>query len=178
MTIFLLGYMGCGKTTLGRALAARMPVSFIDLDEYIEARAGMSVREIFATHGEARFREMEREAVEAIASATDPSATTIVALGGGTPCQPGNMELINSLGLTVHLTTPIPRLAERLALAKAQRPLIAKLTDEEITGFITNHLASRLPYYRMARESFDSTLLENQEQVDATARLFIKKFMS
>ncbi len=90
-TVFLVGYMCCGKTTLGSAVAAELGVPFVDLDEWVERRAGCSVREIFATQGETAFRRMERAALREVASGDGRGA--IVACGGGTPCQRGNMAL-------------------------------------------------------------------------------------
>lgn len=173
--IFLLGYMGCGKTTLGRAVADRSGVPFTDLDEFVEARAGMSIREIFASQGEEAFRRMEREALRELAGSADGGAR-IVACGGGTPCFGDNMELMNSLGTTVHLVAPEWRLFERLTVARAQRPLIAALDDEGLRRFISEKLDERLPWYSRAAVEFDSTLLDDDEQVETTSQKFIKQF--
>ncbi|MBQ1722712.1 MAG: shikimate kinase, partial [Muribaculaceae bacterium] len=107
--IFLIGMAGCGKTTLGRALAAEMNVAFVDLDEYIEERCEATIGEIFKQTGEQTFREIERKALLEVAAMDD----AIVACGGGTPCQPGNMEIINSHGLSIWLTTNAQRITER-----------------------------------------------------------------
>lgn len=173
--IFLLGYMGCGKTTLGRAVADSSGVAFIDLDEYVEARAGMSISEIFASQGEAAFRSMEREMLRELAAREDGSPM-IVACGGGTPCFGDNMELMNCLGTTVHLVAPRWRLFERLSVARAERPLIAALDDAELERFIAEKLDQRLPWYSRAAVEFDSTLLDDEEQVEATSQKFIKQF--
>ncbi|MCM1163074.1 MAG: AAA family ATPase [Muribaculaceae bacterium] len=173
--IFLIGYMGCGKTTLGEALARRTGVRFVDLDDYIEVRAGMSIREIFATKGEPEFRRMEREALAELS--TPVAHTTIVACGGGTPCTPGNMELMNSVGLTVFLQTSVERLVSRLAVARDHRPLIAQLTDQELRLFVEHQLEARMPFYAKAAEVFDSTLLEDEAQVDQTSSSFIRQFL-
>lgn len=173
--IFLLGYMGCGKTTLGRAVADRSGVAFIDLDEYVEALAGMCIREIFASRGEEAFRRMEREALEELAARED-SPTMIVACGGGTPCFGDNMELMNRLGTTVHLTAPLWRLFERLSVARAERPLIAALDDAGLERFIAEKFDERLPWYSRAAVEFDSTLLDDEAQVEETSQKFIKQF--
>ena len=174
-TIFLIGYMGCGKTTLGRALAERADVTFIDLDDYVEARAGMSISRIFADRGEAAFRAMEREALTEIA-ASRADGTTVVACGGGTPCFGDNMELMDSLGTTVHLVTSVDRLFGRLAVARAHRPLIASLSDDELRNFIVRQLDIRTPHYTRAKAEFDSTLLEDPDQIEQTTRRFIDRF--
>jgi shikimate kinase len=98
--VFLIGYMGCGKTTLGEVLARQMGVPFIDLDEYIEHQQGMTIVEIFASDGEARFRELETAALRDVAAA----GGAIVACGGGTPCHGDNMALMNQTGITVNDT--------------------------------------------------------------------------
>ena len=109
--IFLIGYMGCGKTTLGEVLARQMGLHFIDLDEFIEARQGMTIPQIFDQMGEARFRELETEALSEVAVIQN----VIVGCGGGTPCHGGNMALMNQAGTTVWLTTSPERITARLA---------------------------------------------------------------
>ena len=186
-TIFLIGYMGCGKTTLGRALAERADVTFIDLDDYVEARAGMSISRIFADRGEAAFRAMEREALTEIA-ASRADGTTVVACGGGTPCFCDNMRYMLGAGTTVWLdatvgaicrrllVTSVDRLFGRLAVARAHRPLIASLSDDELRNFIVRQLDIRTPHYTRAKAEFDSTLLEDPDQIEQTARRFIDRF--
>lgn len=175
--IYLLGYMGCGKTTLGRALQARCGVRFIDLDDYIVERAGRTVPQIFASGGEAAFRAMERDALRAIAGSARSGAVTVVACGGGTPCQEGNMELMNSTGRTVWLVTSPERLFSRLAVARAGRPLIAALSDDELRSFIHTQLAARTPHYSLATDTFDSTWLEDEDQINATVIRFSSQYL-
>ncbi len=173
--IFLIGYMCSGKTTLGRALAVRTGLPFVDLDDLIEERAGCPVKEIFATKGEKAFREMEREALATAATLPDGA---IIACGGGTPCYGDNMEFMNGRGLTVHLVvSDNDRLLTRLREGKAKRPLIAHLSDGEIESFITGQMASRRPYYTRAAEEFDSSRLENEAEVEETVSMFISKFI-
>ena len=147
--------MGCGKSTLGRALADELGVQFIDLDAYIEERYHKKVSEIFAEMGEQDFRQMERRMLEEVAECSD----VVVACGGGTPCYFDNVALMNSRGLTVYLSVSIERLTERLTRpkAKAKRPLIAQKSDEEIRQFIIDALAKRDPFYSQAALRFDST---------------------
>lgn len=174
-TIFLIGYMGCGKTTLGRALAARTGVRFIDLDDYIEERAGMTISGIFATKGESTFRAMEREALGTLV-ADGSGRDTVVACGGGTPCFGDNMQLMDSLGITVHLVTSEDRLFSRLAVARSHRPLIARLTDPELRDFIRRQLGERNRHYSKASATFDSTMLEDASQIEQTVTKFIDRF--
>ena len=166
--IFLIGMAGCGKTTLGRALAAEMDMKFVDLDEYIEERCEATIGQIFEQAGEPVFREMERQALHEVAAMDG----AIVACGGGTPCQPGNMELINEHGLSIWLTTTPQRIAERLCLPqeKAKRPAIAHMTDAEVLEYVTRQLAERQPHSEQAMLRFDSTRLESVEEITATAR--------
>lgn len=169
-TTFLIGYMGSGKTTLGRAVAARTGIRFIDLDDYIEEREGCTIREIFASRGEEAFRALEREALAEVSALTD----TLVACGGGTPCFSGNMELMNSRGTTVYLTAPHSSLLSRLKEGRAKRPLIASLSDAELDTFITDQMSWRHPYYSQATLTFDSSRLESLDQVDRSVDEFLK----
>lgn len=171
--LFLIGYMGCGKTTLGRAVAQRVSMPLIDLDDYIEQRAGRTVSEIFATEGEAAFRALEREALAEVSAMSD----VIVACGGGTPCQPGLMDAMLAAGTTVWLEAPIPVLARRLAEGKAQRPLIASLDDADLPPFIAEALGKRAPHYRRAAARFDSSRLETADEIAASAEKFINQFI-
>lgn len=170
--IFLIGYMGSGKTTLGKGLAARCDINFIDLDDYIEEKAGMTIKEIFATKGEAAFRLLERETLQEVSK----FGNTVVACGGGTPCFAGNMELMNSNGITVLLLTSHARLLERLKRGRHKRPLIANLDDEQLNKFIAEQLEKRMAHYSKAKETFDSTTLEDENQIEDKCNLFIARF--
>lgn len=175
-TVFLIGFMGSGKTTLGLALAHATGMPLVDLDQYIEERTGMSVREYFACYGEEAFRREERQALEHVVAASVGNGM-IVACGGGTPCRPVNMELMNSGGLTVWLQTSVPVLLRRLKEGRAQRPLIASLGDDELEKYIVDRLAERDPYYSAAAASFDSTFLESEEEVAGSVTKFITEFL-
>lgn len=169
-TTFLIGYMGCGKTTLGRAVAASTGIRFIDLDDYIEEHEGCSIKEIFATRGEEAFRAIEREALCEVSRMPD----TLVACGGGTPCFGDNMGLLNRCGLTVYLKAGHDRLLSRLKEGRAKRPLIAGLSDKELDSFITGQLEWRQPYYMQAAMTFDSSRLETPDQVAESVAEFLK----
>lgn len=165
--VFLIGYMGCGKTTLGEVLARQMGLRYIDLDEYVEQRHGMSVVEIFDAMGQDRFREMENEALRDVAAMAD----VIVGCGGGTPCHSGNMDLMNGAGVTVWLTTSPERITARLLLPeqKAKRPKIVDLPDDAVLPFVKQELESRTPYYCQAQLQFDSTDIETGPATRRTA---------
>ena len=160
--------MGCGKSTMGRAVSALTGVPFIDLDNYIEQRFHITVKEIFAQRGEDGFRDVERRMLQEVADFED----VIVACGGGTPCFFDNMEYMNSHGTTVFLNTPIDRLHSRLMRGRHKRPLIADKDDEELMTFIKEALAKRMDHYSKAQISFSSERLENKSEIANTAREF------
>lgn len=167
--------MGSGKTTLGRAVAARTGITFIDLDDYIEERQGCSIREIFARHGEAYFRQLEREALEALApEGDDDGRVRLVACGGGTPCYGDNMNVMNSRGVTVFLNAPHESLLRRLKEGRAKRPLIAGLDDDELDRFISSQMEWRLPHYSKAMITMDSSRLETPGEIDQSVDYFLK----
>lgn len=171
--VFLIGYMGCGKTTLGEPLAKKLGWRFIDLDLYIEEKVGMTAKEVFMTYGEAHFRELEREALKEVAAA---GGNTIVACGGGTPLQAGNMELMNRVGVTVWLRTSMERITSRLVLPdqRNKRPLLNNMSDSEIMESVAHGLEARTQFYEKAQLQFDSTYLESEEEIEATVQHFVE----
>lgn len=172
--IFLIGYMGCGKTTLGRALAGATGLELIDLDEYIEQKAGMTIDRIFGEHGEEAFRAMEREALAAVATRED----VIIACGGGTPCRDGMMDLMNSAGLTVWLRASLPVLHRRLCEGRATRPLIASISsDDALMDFIRVNLEKRSPFYSRAGACFDSSRLESEAEIEDSVNRFVSTLL-
>ena len=148
MKIVLLGYMGSGKSTVGKLLAARLNIPFVDLDDYLETRLGASVPSIFAEKGEIYFRKKEHEFLQEVLA--DPKSK-VIALGGGTPCYSGNMDLVlKQTPLVFYLMLPVPELVGRLQKEKATRPLIRDISDEELPEFIGKHLFDRWPFYSRA----------------------------
>ena len=170
--IFLTGYMGAGKTTLGRALAAEMGIPFIDLDHYIEKRHCKTIAQLFAEKGEEGFREIERRMLHEVGEFED----VIISTGGGTPCFFDNIEYMNAQGTTVYLDVPVERLHIRLSIAKAKRPLIKDKNDEELMAFITEQLAKRTPHYSKAQYTFAADKLEDTAQVKASVEAFRREF--
>lgn len=167
--------MGSGKTTLGRALEARLPGwRYMDLDELIEQRAGLSVSEIFARYGEEHFRRLERDALQECLGLRQ----TIVGCGGGTPCYADNLARMNRAGTTVLLEASRPRLIARLIEGREKRPKLARLSDDEIAEYVDAELLRRLPFYSGALHRFPSDLLENEQEIEATCREFIARFIS
>lgn len=171
--IFLIGYMGSGKSTLGRLVSKATGVEFIDLDAYIENRFRKKVKDIFAERGEEGFRLIERSMLHEVASMED----VIVACGGGTPCFFDNMDHINGHGMTVWLETPVPVLHSRLLRGQHKRPLLAGLTPDQLTEFIKAGLEKRREHYSKAQQRFNTALLETEGDREETARRFINEFM-
>lgn len=164
--IFLTGYMGAGKTTLGKAFAREMNIPFIDLDWYIEERFHKSIRELFIERGEASFRELERNMLHEVAEFEN----VVISTGGGTPCFFDNMDYMNEHGQTVFLDVHPDILFERLRVATQQRPILQGKTDEELRAFIVEALEKRAPFYSQASYRFDAGLLESRWQIDESVQ--------
>ena len=147
MRIFLIGFMGCGKSTMGRTLAASLNLTFIDLDTFLEERYFRTIPQIFAEEGEDSFRKKERKVLEEV-SAFD---NVIVATGGGAPCFFDNMELMNDSGFCIFLDVEIESLVKRLIHAKTERPLIKGKSKEELLLFIEGLMQKRRPFYEKAK---------------------------
>lgn len=169
--IFLIGYMGAGKTTLGRALAKELDIQFIDLDSYIEKRLCKSVSQIFAENGEEGFRDIERRMLHEVGDFEN----VVISTGGGTPCFFDNIEYMNRQGATVFLDVPVERLFIRLKIARKKRPLIMEKKDDELRDFITEQLAKRMPYYSKAGQKFIADQLEDVKQIQASVKNFIQQ---
>ena len=159
--IFLTGYMGAGKTTLGKAFARQLKLEFIDLDWYIEERFHKTIPQLFAERGEDGFRQLERNMLHEAGEFED----VVISVGGGTPCFFDNMEYMNRQGMTVFLDVNADVLFRRLRVATQQRPILQGKTEEELRGFIDKALESRLPHYRKAKYTFDGSQLENRSQI-------------
>lgn len=169
--IFLIGYMGAGKTTLGRSLAEVMGLEFIDLDHFIEARQHKTVKEIFAEVGEEGFRKIERASLEEVAQYEN----VVISLGGGTPCFFDNMEVVNRSGVSVYLKPSEEVLLMRLIKGKHKRPLLADKSDDQILQFIREQLAWREPYYLKASLVFEASHLENKADIGISANKLLQQ---
>ena len=164
--IILIGYMGAGKTTLGKSLARHLGLEFIDLDWYIENRFHQSVSQLFATRGEEGFRKIEQNMLHGVAEFED----VVISAGGGTPCFFDNMEYMNQQGLTVYLKATPEILRTHLRMGKQKRPLIAQKNDEELDIFIRESLDKRESYYNQARLIFDIGLLDNGMRIQESVK--------
>lgn len=149
--IILLGYMGCGKSTIAKELSKKLEIPFVDLDEFIEKKVKMTIKTIFAEKGEIHFRKLEHECFVELLHFTEP---IIIGLGGGTPCYANNHELLKGDDvISVYLKASIDTLVGRLSLNKSNRPLIANKNDEEMKEFIATHLFERSYYYNQAQHT-------------------------
>lgn len=160
MLIFLVGFMGCGKSTLGLEVSGRLGYDFLDTDNAVETLAGISIAEIFRDKGEEHFRALEREVLLAV-----NGENTIVATGGGMPCWGDNIAEMKRRGIVVYLQMTPQMLADRLADCRASRPKIANLNDEQLLEYITTTLAQREKYYSQADTILDCRGLSDDDIV-------------
>ena len=165
--IILLGYMGAGKTTVGKALAAELGVPFYDLDWFITTRYRRSVPEIFAERGEEGFRDLERRMLHEAAEFED----IVLSCGGGTPCFFDNMEYMNSLADTIYLKATPEVLAMHLRMGKGKRPLLEGKSPEELEETICQMLIEREPFYTRAKHIIDVSLLDTASKIQDSVRI-------
>ncbi|WP_235298999.1 shikimate kinase [Portibacter marinus] len=150
--IYLLGFMGSGKSTIARELSVRLDIDFVDLDDYIINKENLSVKRIFEEKGEVYFRQLEAESLHELLY----KSPLIVALGGGTPCHNDNMTLINHTGTSFYLKLSPQALTDRLLEQKEHRPLISSAqTKSDLKQLIDSKLQSRLSYYEKAHHIID-----------------------
>ncbi|HFC01185.1 MAG TPA: shikimate kinase [Phaeodactylibacter sp.] len=152
MRIFLIGFMGSGKTYTGRRMAKMLGRDFIDLDEYIEAKEGRTISAIFAQEGEDYFRKIEKKCLHEMKK----KSNAIIATGGGTPCFFDNMDWMNRNGRTVYLETPAETLLQRLKNEKEKRPLLKNFSTKELRLFIKNKLKEREAFYHKAEITIEN----------------------
>lgn len=149
MIYFLVGFMGSGKSTLGKVLSRELGCGFVDMDGYISQAEGMSVAELFAIRGEAYFRECETKYLRRIIA--QQSGDVVVATGGGAPCHSSNMELMNQSGVTVYLKMDNDMLLSRLMCSPAIRPKIEGLTPGQLQRYIQTQTLEREVYYLQSK---------------------------
>lgn len=166
MRLFLIGYMGCGKSTIGRKIAEKLKMNFIDFDDYIEKKSGKTVSEIFETEGEEKFRAMEKNYLIEVTQ----NDNAVISLGGGTPCFYNNIEVINTHGISVYIEMTADALAKRLIKARKKRPLIQGMNEVDLKFFVEANLEKRNSYYKKAHYTVS---YENQN-VEQMAELIIR----
>ena len=162
--IVLIGYMGSGKTTVGKALAKELSLPFYDLDWYIESRMRKKVSQIFAERGEEGFRQIERNMLHEVAEFED----VVVSCGGGTPCFFDNMEYMNSQAQVVWLRCEPEVLQKHLLMGKGDRPLLKGKNPDELLDFIREQLEYREQFYAKANYQLDVTLMDNYDKIKIT----------
>lgn len=161
MRIYLIGFMGSGKSYWGPRLANEAGFDFFDLDREIEKNQGSNIEQLFAQKGEEAFRVIEKDCLHQI---TEEQPQFVMACGGGTPCFFNNIEYMKRSGLVVWLHPPVEILARRLMSEREQRPLLRSLSDQELLAFIQKKMADRRLYYeqaqvRIEQETIDLPLL-------------------
>lgn len=159
--IILMGYMGSGKTTVGRALAKDLNMPFYDLDWYIESRMRKTVKQIFDERGEDGFRVIERNMLHEVAEFEN----IVVSCGGGTPCFFDNIDYLNQQGETVYLKCTPEVLHKHLSMGKTVRPLLLNKTPEQVKTYIEEQLQVREQFYSKAKHTVDVTLMDNYEKI-------------
>ena len=162
--IILIGYMGSGKTTVGKVLSRELNLPFYDLDWYIENRMHKSIHQIFEEKGEEGFRKIERNLLHEVAEVEN----VIISCGGGTPCFLDNIGYINQQGESVYLKCRADVLSAHLRMGKTIRPLLLNKTNEEVELFISEQLAQRESFYSQAKHIIDVSLMDNYDKVKIT----------
>lgn len=159
--IILIGYMGAGKTTIGRALARNLQLDFYDLDWYVEDRFHKKIPQIFAEQGEAGFRDIERKMLHEVGEFED----VVISCGGGTPCFFDNIQYMNAQAETVYLKATPDVLQAHLLMGKSQRPLIQGKSPEELQTYIRESLLTREPFYAQAKHTLPIQIIETKSQI-------------
>jgi len=169
MRIFLVGFMGVGKSTLGQLLAERLHVPFVDLDEWIEDKMEMPISEIFSSYGEPFFRKLEHDNLKEVIELHD---RFVMGTGGGLPCFGNNMATMNQNGLTVYLKASAQEISLRLARSAGKRPVLDAMDLDQRERHIEKLLTQRGPLYEQAHFLIDLELdREKEENVDLIEEL-------
>ena len=163
MRIYLIGFMGSGKTHWGRLLSQKLSIPFFDLDAQVEEHAGKSIAEIFAKDGEEHFRMQEKEVLHII---TESHESFVMACGGGSPCYFNNIDYMNQSGATVWINTAVELLFQRLLKEKEKRPLIKDLSDGQLKNFIIKKFSDRKIYYEQANVTIDEEPVQLEKLIE------------
>ncbi|MFC4666011.1 shikimate kinase [Falsiporphyromonas endometrii] len=168
--IFIIGYMGSGKSTIGRKLADELNFNFIDTDFFIENRFRQRVQDMFKTVGEETFRKREHMVIEELSGMTQ----SIIATGGGLPCFYNNMEIIKTCGISIYLEVSNEILTQRLELCKRTRPSVKDKSGEELFKHVEEGMALRAPIYQQA----DIIICANKLMTTEDEKVLAKKIAS
>lgn len=170
MKLFLVGYSGCGKSSLGRRTAKRLNVAYADTDAEVERSEGAAVADIFKYAGEEYFRKAERDALERIVA---DGRDMVVSTGGGLPVWGDNMKRLNECGRTVYICRTAEQIARRLSpYGREKRPRFRGLNDEELVAFMTRDIAGRDGRYREAGYVLDGSVMNDNELTDRLIKIF------
>ncbi|MEH6682831.1 MAG: shikimate kinase [Sediminicola sp.] len=169
MKIVLVGYMGSGKTTVGKELSKELKISFLDMDAYLEERMGMGIPHIFKEKGELFFRKLEHDCLHEIMEHKD---NFVLSTGGGTPCYGGNMDTISQYTPNVfYLRVSLSELLRRLSPEKKHRPLISDIKEEDLPEFLGKHLFERNSFYTRAKHTISADTNEIRTIVEGIKEL-------
>ncbi len=169
MKLFLIGYMGCGKSSLGRKIAKTAGVEFYDMDSMIEQREGATISDIFHFAGEQYFREKERSMIEEFGTM---DGSMVISTGGGVPTWEDNMERMNQIGTSLYLRRTAKQIASRLSPhGRQKRPKLRGLNDEELVAFMTTNMAEREPFYSRATITIDCEEMSDEQLVERILEL-------
>ncbi|HUX85046.1 MAG TPA: shikimate kinase [Chitinophagaceae bacterium] len=149
--VYLLGFMGSGKTFWGARLSERLGFPYIDLDAALVDQEGLTVARIFESRGETYFRQVERDLLRGIST----QETFVMSCGGGTPCFFDNIEFMNGQGITIWLDPGLDLLLERIQRKKSKRPLVASLSGDALRDYVVSKLEERRPFYSRATHRVD-----------------------
>lgn len=163
MKIYLIGFMGSGKTHWGGLLSQKLGIPFFDMDEQVVSHEGKSIVDIFAQNGEEHFRLLEKDILHII---TESHESFVMACGGGSPCYFNNIDYMNNSGTTVWINTPTNVLFQRLIKEKDHRPLIKDFTDDQLRAYINKKFADRKIYYDQAEITIDEEPLHIEKLVE------------
>lgn len=167
--IIIIGYMGAGKTTLGRALSKILGFPFYDLDWYIETRMRKTIAQIFEERGEEGFRTIERNMLHEVAEFEN----VIISCGGGTPCFFDNMDYLNQQGETVYLKATTDIICKHLNMSKNVRPLLIGKSPDEVKSFVDEQVSKRNAFYMKAKHILEVHLMDNREKINVMAEQLI-----
>jgi shikimate kinase len=166
--VVLVGFSGAGKTTLGRALAHRLGLEFVDLDDAVEEKYHATIPHIFQKYGESVFRQCEYQTLKEMLK----DQGMVIAAGGGTPANQDAMQLMNAHAVTVYVDLPEETLVRRLKNSKKERPLTAALSEEDLVAYVQERLEQRLPYYRMAQLTVKGDEVSAENLYERISHLF------